>query len=243
MYEHSFSPVKVPKHALNGSNMLLMGFPECGSSYFLLMQLEDDFRPLFKLLETQLDPSGKGGSSVTRIKTVDINQMHLLDCNAFTSSEEDSGPGQASDHGLLSYLTVQGSGLSDFSLLVDEIFEQERRSSASAYSTQSYSHGPAPTSSNIDNSVNLTNAGSNWNGSLYPANNSCRGRAPSASTSSMISRSTTMKKLSGSKSDQDLASRSAHSADVGTHISGGARVSASSARGNTIRNSVLTPGG
>ncbi|KAJ0802228.1 putative mediator complex, subunit Med14 [Helianthus annuus] len=228
VYEHSFSPVKVPKHVLNGSNMLLMGFPDCGSSYFLLMQLEDDFRPIFKLLETQPDPSGKAESSVTRIKIVDINQMHLLegelnssllDYNTLTvtSSENDSGPSQASDHGLLSDLTVQGSGLSGFSSLVDEIFEQERRSSASA------------------------SAGSNWNGSLYPANNSYRGRVPSASTSSITSRSTTMKKMSASKSDQDLASRSQHSAEVGSYITGGARVSASSARGNTFRNSVSTP--
>ncbi|KAI7746324.1 hypothetical protein M8C21_030575 [Ambrosia artemisiifolia] len=241
VYEHSFSPVKVPNHALNGSNMLLMGFPDCGSSYILLMQLEDDFRPVFKLLETQPDPSGKGGSSVARIKIVDINQMHLLDYNNFTSSEELSGPSRASDHGLLSFLTVQGSSLSDFSSLVDEIFEQERRSSASAYSTQSSSHGPGPITSNMDNSVNLTSAGSNWNGSLYPANNSCRGKVPSAPTSSMISRSTTMKKLPASKSDQDLASRSPQSTEVGTCITGGARVSASSARGNTFRNSVSTP--
>ncbi|KAM0029677.1 putative mediator complex, subunit Med14 [Helianthus debilis subsp. tardiflorus] len=228
VYEHSFSPVKVPKHVLNGSNMLLMGFPDCGSSYFLLMQLEDDFRPIFKLLETQPDPSGKAESSVTRMKIVDINQMHLLegeinssllDYNTLTvtSSENDSGPSQATDHGLLSDLTVQGSGLSGFSSLVDEIFEQERRSSASA------------------------SAGSNWNGSLYPANNSYRGRVPSASTSSITSRSTTMKKMSASKSDQDLASRSQHSAEVGSYITGGARVSASSARGNTFRNSMSTP--
>ncbi|KAI7746325.1 hypothetical protein M8C21_030576 [Ambrosia artemisiifolia] len=247
VFEHSFSPVKVPKHALNGSNMLLMGFPDCGSSYFLLMQLEDDFRPLFKLLETQPDPSGKSESSVTRIKVVDINQMHLLegernlsllDYNALTSSENDSVPSQASAHGLLSDLTVQGSGLSGFSSLVDEIFEQERRSSAPAYSTQSYSHGPGPISSNMDNSVNLTN----WNGSLYPANNNYRSRVPSASTSSITSRSTTMNKLSTSKSDQDLTSRSPHSAEVGSYITGGgARVSGSSSRGNTFRNSVSTP--
>ncbi|XP_076892712.1 mediator of RNA polymerase II transcription subunit 14-like [Bidens hawaiensis] len=242
VYEHNFSPVKVPKHALNGSNMLLMGFPECGSSYFLLMQLEDDFKPLFKLLETHADPSGKAESSVTRIKSVDISQMHLLegepnlsllDYNPLTSSENDSGPSRASDHGLLSDLTVQGSGLSGFSSLVDEIFELEKRSSVSAFSTQSYN--------NIDNFVNLTSAGSNWNSSLYPVSNNYKGRVPSASTSSTTSRSTTMKKLPASKSDQDLTSRSPHSAEVGSYITGGTRVSASSARGNTYRNSVSTP--
>ncbi|KAI3756120.1 hypothetical protein L1987_55934 [Smallanthus sonchifolius] len=250
VYEHSFSPVKVPKHALNGSNMLLMGFPDCGSSYFLLMQLEDDFRPLFKLLETQPDPSGKAESSVTRIKIVDINQMHmlegelnssLLDYDALISYTNDSSPNQASDHGLLSDLTVEGSGLSGFSSLVDEIFEQERRSSAPGYSAQSYHHGSGSISSNIDNSVNLTSAGSNWNGSMYPVSINYKGRVSSASTSSITSRSTTMKKLSASNTDLDLASRSPHSAEVGSYITGGARVSASSARGNTFINSVSTP--
>lgn len=244
VYEHNFSPVKVPKHALNGSSMLLMGFPECGSSYFLLMQLEDDFKPLFKLLETHPDPSGKAESSVTRIKSVDISQMlllegepnlSLLDYNSLTSSVNDSGPSQASDHGLLSDLTVQGSGLSGFSSLVDEIFELERRSSVPAFSAQSYN--------NIDNSVNLTSAGSNWNSSLYPVSSNYKGRVPSASTGSTTSRSATMKKLPASKSDQDLTSRSPHSAEVGSYITGGTRVSASSARGNTYRNSVSTPGG
>ncbi|KAL8195731.1 hypothetical protein R6Q57_025484 [Mikania cordata] len=244
-YEHNFSPVKVPKHALNGSNMLLMGFPDCGSSYFLLMQLDDNFRPLFKLLETQSDPSGKTESSASRIKIIDINQMHILEgernlgllsYNALTSSANDLGPKQVSVHGLLSDLTVEGSGLSGFSSLVDEIFEQERRSSAPAFSVQSYNHGSGPISSNIDTPMIITSAGSNWNDSLYPVSNNYKGRVSSVSASSTTSRSTTMKKLSAS--DQDLASRSPHSAEVGSYIIGGARVSASTAKGNTFRNSV-----
>ncbi|KAI3703653.1 hypothetical protein L1987_73845 [Smallanthus sonchifolius] len=248
VYEHGFSPVKVPKLALNGSNMLLMGFPDCGSSYFLLMQLEEDFRPLFKLLETQPDPSGKPESSVTRVKSVDINQMHmlegepnmsLLDYNALTSSANDLGSNH-SDHGLLSDLTVESSGLSGFSSLVDEIFEQERRSSAPAFSVQSYNHGSGAMSSHIDNPVNHTSAGSNWNSSLYPMSN-YKGRVPSASTGSITSRSTTTKKVTTSKSEQDLASGSPHSVEVGSYITGGPRVSAASARGNAFRNPVSTP--
>lgn len=237
VYEHGFSPVKVPKHALNGSNMLLMGFPDCGSSYFLLMQHEDDFRPIFKLLETQPDPSGKPESSgvlnlVSRIKNVDINQMHmlegepnlsLLDYNTLTFSTNDAGStNQTSDHGLLSDLSVEHS-LSGFSSIVDEIFEQERRSSAPAFSVQSY---------NQDNSVKLASVGSNWNGSLYPMSN-YKGRTQSVSTSSITSasgRSTSVKKITSSKSDQDLASRSP--------------LSAASARSNAFRKSVTgTQGG
>ncbi|XP_024996078.1 mediator of RNA polymerase II transcription subunit 14 isoform X1 [Cynara cardunculus var. scolymus] len=291
VYEHGFSPVKVPKHILNGSNMLLMGFPDCGSSYFLLMQLEEDFRPLFKLLETQADPPGKPESSgvlnqVTRIKNVDVNQMHmledelnlsLLDYGALTLPANAVGTNQTSENGL-SDLSVEGSGLlSAFSSIVDEVFEQERRSSAPAFPVQSFNttfntttnHGSGPTissspkweggpqMSHIDNP-----AGSSWNGALYPTSN-YKGRIPSVSTSSIApapGRSTVMKKLPASKSDQDLASRSPHSAEVGSYItmeedqlgvagsrssrlsslpqSSGPRVSAASARANAFRNSV-----
>ncbi|KAI7725976.1 hypothetical protein M8C21_030195 [Ambrosia artemisiifolia] len=229
--------------------MLLLGFPDCGSSYYLLMQLEEDFRPLFKLLETQPDSSGKPDSSVTRVKNVDINHMHmlegesslsLLDYNALTSAN-DLGFNQTSDRSLLSDLAVESSGLSGFSSLVDEIFEQERRSSAPAFSVQSYNHGSGSMSSHMDNSVNLTSAGSNWNGSLYPTSN-YKGRVPSASTSSITSRNTTMKKMTASKSDQEMVSGSPHSVEVGSYITGGPRVSAASARGNAFRNSVSTPG-
>lgn len=259
VYEHGFSPVKVPKHALNGSNMLLMGFPDCGSSYFLLMQLEEDFRPIFKLLETQPGPSGKPESSgvlnlVTRIQNVDINQMQmvegepdstLLDYNALTSTANDPRSNQTSDRGLLSDLTVEGSGLSGFSSIVDEIFDQERRSSASVFSVQAYNHGSGPiSSSHVDNSVN-----SNWNGSLYPMSN-YKSRVQSVSSSS---RNTTMKKMSASKSDQDLVSRSPHSGELGSYITVdddqppiagsrsnrlSSRVSATSARSNAFSNSV-----
>ncbi|KAJ9537218.1 hypothetical protein OSB04_029951, partial [Centaurea solstitialis] len=264
VYEHGFSPVKVPKHILNGSNMLLMGFPDCGSSYFLLMQLEEDFRPLFKLLETQPDPSGKPESSgvlnqVTRIKNVDVSQMHMLedelnlsliDYGALTLSANDVGTNQTSENGL-SDMSVEGSGLlSAFSSIVDEVFEQERRSSAPAFPVQSF-----------NTSFNTTSNHS-WNGSLYPTSN-YKGNIQSVSTSSIASapgRSNVMKKLPSSKSDQDLASRSPHSAEVGSYItvdddqlgmpgsrssrlsslpqSSGPRVSAANARTNAFRNSV-----
>lgn len=44
--------MRVPKNISSDSTTLVMGFPECGTSYFLLMQLDDDFTPLFHLLET-----------------------------------------------------------------------------------------------------------------------------------------------------------------------------------------------
>ncbi|XP_071741698.1 mediator of RNA polymerase II transcription subunit 14-like [Rutidosis leptorrhynchoides] len=259
VYEHGVSPVKVPKHVMNGSDMLLMGFPDCGSSYFLLMQLEDDFKPIFKLLETQPDSSGKHESSgvsniVTRVKNVDINEMHMLEgepdsaCLEYggLTSNNDIGNNHTSDHSLLSDLAVEGSGLTGFSSIVDEIFEQERRSSVSAFSVQNYSHGSGQISSHADNSVNLTSVGSNWNGVLYPASN-YKGRMPSVSTSSITSRKSSSKKLSASKSEQDLASRSPHytvdddhAPDAGTRSARlSSRASAASARGNALKKSVI----
>ncbi|XP_076896794.1 mediator of RNA polymerase II transcription subunit 14-like [Bidens hawaiensis] len=215
VYEHGFLPVKVPKHALNGSNMLLMGFPDCGNSYFLLMQFEEDFIPLFNLLETD--------SAVTRVKKVDMNHMHTLegepDLSLFDYNINDLGSNHTSD------LAVESSGLSGFSSLVDEIFEQEIRSSAPAFSVQSYNH--------IDNPVNLTSAGSDWNGSLYPMSN-YKGRVPSTSSSSITSRNTTIKKMTASMSDKD-------SVEAVSYITGGSRVSAASTGGNAFRNPVSSP--
>ncbi|XP_071733743.1 mediator of RNA polymerase II transcription subunit 14-like [Rutidosis leptorrhynchoides] len=223
VYEHGFSPVKVPKHVMNGYNMLLMGFPDCGSSYFLLMQLEDDFRPIFKLLETQPDPSGKPESSgvfnlVTRVKNVDISQMHMLegdpdstvlDYGALTSSINDTGINKTCDHGLVSNLAIEGSGLSGFSSIVDEIFEQERRSPVSAFSVQNYSHESGQISSR---------------------------RMSSVSTSSIVSRKPSNKKLPASKYEQD---------DDHTPVAGSrsarltSQVSSKSSKGNAFKKSEI----
>ncbi|KAL4564908.1 hypothetical protein LXL04_028984 [Taraxacum kok-saghyz] len=194
VYEHGFSPVKVPKQVLNGSNMLLMGFPDCGSSYFLLMQLEDNFTPIFKLLETQPDPSGKQEPSssnvsvlVTRSKNIDINQIHILEGETLPLSSDL----ESSDHSLVSDLTneVSGSGsglLSVFSSIVDDVFEQERRSSAPGFPVQSFNNTFNATSSSI--------------GSMYNMGSSYKGSA----VISAPGRTTVM--------SQDLTSRSPHSA-------------------------------
>ncbi|KAL6588247.1 hypothetical protein OROMI_001225 [Orobanche minor] len=51
VYEQGFSAVKLPKNILSGSTVLVMGFPDCGSSYFLLMQLHEDL-VIVNLLES-----------------------------------------------------------------------------------------------------------------------------------------------------------------------------------------------
>ncbi|XP_023736187.1 mediator of RNA polymerase II transcription subunit 14 [Lactuca sativa] len=203
VFEHGFSPVKVPKQILNSSNMLLMGFPDCGSSYFLLMQLEDNFTPIFKLLETQPDPSAKHEPSgisnlVTRAKNIDINQMHILESQPSLTLSLTSDP--TSDHTLLSDLgnetsaSASSSGLlSVFSSIVDEVFDQERRSTAPGFPVQTFGNA-------FSNSLLYNNMGSSY-----------KGRPQSGPTTSSLicppGRTTVMKKLS----DQDLASRSPHS--------------------------------
>lgn len=75
------------------------------------MHLDKDFKPIFKLLETQPDPSGKAESfsdlnHVVRLKNIDIGQMmmfeddlnlSLLDCRKLLSVLPSLGPNQTSE--------------------------------------------------------------------------------------------------------------------------------------------------
>lgn len=268
VYEHGFSAVKLPKNILNGSNLLLMGFPDCGSSYFLLMQLDKDFKPLFKLLETQPDTSGKAQSfidsnNVLRIKQIDIDQMQILEDElnlsllnwgkVLSSLPNSGGPDQTSEHGLLSEYGIEGSvqitGIpSSFSSIVDEVFELEKGPSAPPYSVQNSSSsfntspashfGSVPMSlhslklgtpspkweggmqiSQINNATKVSSGSPHYSGSLYSPS-TLKGLIQSNSVNSLSSgpgRSTGVKRLSASKSDQDLDSlRSPHSVEVGS---------------------------
>ncbi|XP_050221326.1 mediator of RNA polymerase II transcription subunit 14 isoform X2 [Mercurialis annua] len=270
VYEHGFTIVKVPKNLLNGSTTLLMGFPDCGSSYFLLVQLDKDFKPLFKLLETQSDPSGKGHSSndsnnVMRIKKIDVSQMQMLEDELNLSLlnwgkldgflANGGGSIKTSEHGLLSEFSLEGPVQiaghppSSFSSVVDEVFELEKGLSAPSYPLQNLSSfdvpparfGSVPMSlhtmkagtsspkweggvqvSQMNNAVKVSSTPPHYNGSIYPSNNL---KVPIhsnsySSLSSGLGRMTTAKKLSASKSDQDLASlRSPHSIEVGSNSS------------------------
>ncbi|XP_058003637.1 mediator of RNA polymerase II transcription subunit 14 [Hevea brasiliensis] len=270
VYEQGFSIVKVPKTLLNGSTMLIMGFPDCGSSYFLLVQLDKDFKPLFKLLETRPDPSTKGLSSndsnhVIHMKKIDVSQMQLfedvlnlslLDWGKLAGSLPAGVSNQSSEHGLLSEFSLEGPmqiagyPLSSFSSVVDEVFELEKGASAPSFPLQnlkSYNasaasrFGSVPMNlqtaktgtpspkwegglqvSQMNNFVKVSSAGSHYNGLLHPSSN-LKGSTHSnlfSSLSSGLGRGTTVKKLSASKSDQDLASlRSPHSVEVGSNSS------------------------
>ncbi|WCJ43890.1 Mediator of RNA polymerase II transcription subunit 14 [Euphorbia peplus] len=270
VYEHGFGIVKVPKSLSSGSTMLLMGFPDCGSSYYLLVQLDNDFKPLFKLLETLPDAFGKGHSSndpnnVIRIKKINVDQMRmhedelnlsLLDwkkLNSILPGDGVSNP--TSERGLLPEFRYDGPPQisrcppPSFSSVVDEIFELEKGADAPPFPLQnltSFNQPPARFGSvpinmhtakagtpspkwegglqvsQMNTGVKVTSVATHYNGSLYPSNN-LKGPIHSSSFSSLSSglgRAPTPKRISASKSDQDLASlRSPHSLEVGSNSS------------------------
>ncbi|XP_052119436.1 mediator of RNA polymerase II transcription subunit 14 [Arachis duranensis] len=164
VFEHGFSTVKVPKNILNGSAMLIMAFPDCGSSYFLMMELDKDFKPLFKLLETQPDSSRKDTlygvlNQVLRIKRIDIGQLQalkdemnlsLVDWGKLDSLLPNAAcPSQESVREFLSDIRLESpmqnakGHPSGFSSLVDEVFGLEKGSSAYPFSVQNLGSLPS----------------------------------------------------------------------------------------------------
>lgn len=266
VYENGFSAVRLPKNISNGSAMLLMGFPDCGNSYFLLMQLDKDFKPQFKLLETKPDPSGKAHglsdlNNVIRIKKIDVDQaqiledelnLSLLDWGKLFPSLPNSVSNQTSENGLLPDVSIDGAlqitgyPPSSFSSIVDEVFELEKgpppvpafssnlsqsfNSSAPHYSSLSNIHNvkgvPSPKwevgmqPSQGNNVAKLSNVPSHSNGSLYSTSN-LKGPVHSTSLGSISSgpgRGAGTRRLSNSKSEQDLTSlRYPNSTEVGSY--------------------------
>ncbi|XP_068634401.1 mediator of RNA polymerase II transcription subunit 14-like [Aristolochia californica] len=157
VYEQDSAAVKIPKSFVTGKDLLLMGFPHCGNSYYLLMQLDKDFKPLFKLLETQPDPSGQShavGDSIQliRLNKIDISQIRMTDDELnlslldweelLFSLSNVVGPTQTSDSLLCEFgleTSMQdGTCLqSSFSSIVDEVFEFEKGVSISPYPIKS----------------------------------------------------------------------------------------------------------
>ncbi|KAL0717673.1 hypothetical protein Bca4012_066995 [Brassica carinata] len=160
VYEHGFGIYKVPKNLSDGLSFLALGFPDCESSHLLLLYLEKDFTPLFKLVETQTDGSGKPQpfndlSNVLRVNKIDIGQIRILeddlnlitfDVASFVSSFSDAKSlNQASGHrhpGLVeeSLADMSGNQLS-FSSIVDEVFGHQKETSTLVLSDV---HGSIP---------------------------------------------------------------------------------------------------
>lgn len=137
--------MKVPKDILIGASFLLMGFPDCGSSYFLLMQLDKEFKIVFELVEKQPEPGKSSNFIVGRVKKIDVGQMQMLEdeMNLSILDVRKVGafmpgaviPNQSSDYGLLSnfghdgLMSVTLCPPSSFSSVVDEVFELEKGTS------------------------------------------------------------------------------------------------------------------
>lgn len=244
VFEHGFTAVKLPKTLSDDSNSLFMGFPECGSSYFLLMQLDKEFKPCPKLIEAQVDSSGKTEpfgdmSKLIRVKNLDISRMRmcedelnlsLLDHRKMLSIPNDVNANEISEHGLPSNSCLEGSLLRSnlpisFSSIVDEVFELEKGSnglSASSTSVLSsashfglgtmnlHSIKPSMSSPKWEGAQTSQNAMSNFKSSLQSG-------STNSLTTSLV-KSQAVKKLTASKSDQDLAAlRSPHSGGFGSY--------------------------
>ncbi|KAG9451717.1 hypothetical protein H6P81_004621 [Aristolochia fimbriata] len=158
VYDQGSAAVKIPKILVNGADLLLMGFPQCGNSYFLMMQLDKDFKPLFKLLETQPESSGQShavgdSNQLIRFNKIDIGQMRMTDDELnlslldweklLFSLPNVVGPTQTSDSllcefGLETSMQIAARPQSSFSSVVDEVFELEKGVSVSSYSIKSH---------------------------------------------------------------------------------------------------------
>lgn len=126
---------------------MVMGFPHCANAYYLLMQLDKDFRPVFHLLETQCDTNDKTNANgyakeAIRYNKINIGQMQILEnetnANPFDvklqalQSIVDSTDMMESDlptHNGFEPLPPPACSPS-FSSIVDEVFEYERGSTA-----------------------------------------------------------------------------------------------------------------
>ncbi|KAK9733597.1 hypothetical protein RND81_04G077400 [Saponaria officinalis] len=207
VYENGFPSVKLPKNILTGPSFLLMGFPDCGSSYFLLLQLDKGFKFVFQLLETQPEHTETSKTfDVVRCKKIDVDLMLMLEdemklsildlpkVTAFLpiagSLHQNSGFLSELTHKGLISVTVPPSG---FSSLIDEVFELEKGTLNTASAASHVNSHP----------LNIQST----NGSIYfTATVKGLSQSTSVSSFSAVQGTTSAHKLPVSKSEQDLAS-------------------------------------
>ncbi|EOA29718.1 hypothetical protein CARUB_v10012804mg [Capsella rubella] len=221
VYEHGFGISKVPKSVLDGSSILTLGFPDCESSHLLLMELEKDFTPLFKLVETQMDGAGQpqsfnDPSNILRVKKIDIGQIRILedDLNLITSDvvrfvssfSDTESINQASGQrhpGLVDEASAEMSGSQlSFSSIIDEVFGLQKGTSSLVSSD---GHGSVPKNFSVVNGHGkdpmLTSYHSD---SLY----NLQGPLQSGSFNMLSSphgKGSAMKKIAISNSEQELS--------------------------------------
>ncbi|GAB2218812.1 hypothetical protein Drorol1_Dr00002044 [Drosera rotundifolia] len=249
VFQHGAAVMELPKSIINGSDFLLMGLPDCSSLFFLLMQLDIDFKPLFGLVETHLDQSGKFKVvDVSRFKKIDIGQMQICDDEVnmsildldkvvgFALSTINSG--QSGENVVHSDFRLEGSmpasrcPPSSFSSIVDEIFELETGTSTSDYGASISASFNASSSSSFGHTqasprgiqaglsspkwdvglMQLTNYGSMYKGFSSLPNSKGLNQSQVGSYPPFPGRSNLVRKLSHSKSDQDIMS--SHTVEV-----------------------------
>ncbi|XP_010550918.1 PREDICTED: mediator of RNA polymerase II transcription subunit 14-like isoform X2 [Tarenaya hassleriana] len=222
VYGQDFAASKVPKTLVDGSSVLILGFPDCGSSHLLLMELDKDFTPDFKLVETQMDTCEKPQSfndltNILREKKIDVGQMWILedelnsitpDVARFLSSFPGvKGINKTSGHdplglGVGGLPEMSGSPL-NFSSIIDEVFGLEKWASVHSLHDQ---HGPLPKNLPSINSTGVVPLVTSYsNGSLYDLQDPVQSGSFN-SLSASPGKAPVMKKLVISTSDQDLAS-------------------------------------
>ncbi|KAL9235820.1 hypothetical protein vseg_010554 [Gypsophila vaccaria] len=225
VYENGFPLVKLPKHILTGPNFLLMGFPDCGSSYFLLLQLDKGFKFVFQLLETQPEHTETAKTfDVVRSKKIDVDLMlmledemnlSILDLQKVTAFSRIAGS-QHQASGFLSELTHKGLITatvppSSFSSLIDEVFELEKgtlnASSAASHVVGGISSPKQEESAQVSHFDPGVKLPTHYNGSIY-STAAVKGLSQSTSVSSFsaVRGGSGAHKLPVSKSEQDLAS-------------------------------------
>ncbi|XP_010418480.1 PREDICTED: mediator of RNA polymerase II transcription subunit 14-like [Camelina sativa] len=233
VYEHGFGTSKVPKSLLDGSSILTLGFPDCESSH-MLMELEKDFTPLFKLVETQMVGSGQpqsfnDPSNILRVKKIDIGQIRILedDLNLITSDvvkfvssfSDTEAINQASGHrhpGLVDEALTEMSGSQlSFSSIVDDVFGLQKGTTSLVSSD---GHGSVPKNFSVVNGPGkdpmLTSYHSD---SLY----NLQGPLQSGSFNMLSSppgKGSAIKKTAISKSEQELSMIQSPSLSAGNGV-------------------------
>ncbi|KAG8047022.1 hypothetical protein GUJ93_ZPchr0008g12208 [Zizania palustris] len=119
---------------------MVMGFPQCANAYYLLMQLDSSFKPVFHLLEIQTNGGDKSNADTTtdakeaiRFIRIDINKLQVGENKRIIDffdkdklqglqNMEDMPPRQS---GIDEPLPALPSHSPSFSSVVDEVFGYE----------------------------------------------------------------------------------------------------------------------
>ncbi|XP_039853706.1 mediator of RNA polymerase II transcription subunit 14-like isoform X4 [Panicum virgatum] len=131
VFSQSQVTLKIPKSVLYGSDFIVMGFPQCANAYYFLIQLDNNLRPVFHLLETRSDESNSSNADtnqVIRFNRIDISRMQIGEdeyiVNLFDTGKalQDIEGGSLRPSGNEKLLPLTPSLSSSFSSLVDEVF-------------------------------------------------------------------------------------------------------------------------